>query len=496
MPLNPVNYTYPGAGAAGSHPYPTPLDHGMQEPFTLANPLNASQGPGMYSDNMWYQLESLTDVGIQMALLEKFRLASVYRPFVPTQVAMRGPNGNIVEEMTFKGIYAMEPNTTPVAARQIWFQGNYVDTWSKKITFDFHADKVALHRYDDQVQAYLFRGRAGLIDIARTLLGESVTVALDILARNAFLRVPRVHWIAGGVVNSGSAPDFSQIVETDVFDLTLGRNVMEAMAYADLPGAANPNGPDMALFCITTPSVVRVIKSAQTANSQWRETNLYANPSLLLRYEIGQWENTRFLQTRRNVLWNCGEYNLPGKGRFTTMLDYGPGDGGSPTPVDGIYHVGQDAAATGVRNWIQLNSVVGLAKDDIVTFHQTVTNDFGVVNGVDYREGTARVRRIVDIDPLTNSITLDKPLFHEFPALSYVTKGTHIHATVYIGGPGVVNGVADPIMMYAKEPIDDANAIFRFIWQGKFKYQPVEPDYIHVIFHSGPAPTFGIGTAP
>lgn len=494
MPLNPVTFTYPGTGTAGdSHPYSTRVDHGMQEPFTLANPLDAAQGPGVYSDNMWYQLESLHDVAIQMALLEKFRLASVYRPFVPTQVALRTATGAIAEEMTFKGIYELEPNTTPVGSRQIWFQGNYTDTWSKKITFDFHADKVALHRYDDMLQAYLFRGRAGLIPIAQTLLGESVSVALDILARNAFMQVPRVHYIAGGTVYTDTTPDFSGILETDTFDLEISRDIMEAMAYADLPMAANPNGPGVAMWCITTPSATKVVKSA--ADSEWRETHLYADPSMLLRYEIGMWEGTRFLQTRRNVLWNCGAYDGVGQGRFTTMLDYGPGDGGSPNLVDGIFQVGQ-AASTGVQNWIQLDSVVGLEVNDVVTIHQTVTNDFGVVDGVDFREGTARVRRIVDIDANTNSITFDKPLFHEFPAGSYVTKGTHIHASVYVGGPGVINGVGDPIMMYPMEPIDDARAIFRFIWQGKFKYQCVEPDWIHVVFHGGAAPQFGIGTAP
>jgi len=73
----PVNYTYPGTGTGASHPYATRLDHSLSEPFTLANPLDAAQGPGAYSDNMWYQLETLKDPIIQMTLLERWRAQSV-----------------------------------------------------------------------------------------------------------------------------------------------------------------------------------------------------------------------------------------------------------------------------------------------------------------------------------------------------------------------------------------------------------------------------------
>jgi hypothetical protein len=51
--------------------------------------------------------------------------------------------------------------------------------------------------------------------------------------------------------------------------------------------------------------------------------------------------------------------------------------------------------------------------------------------------------------------------------------------------------------MYPKEPIDDANAIWRFIWRGRFKYQTFLPEMFHIVFHGGGTPpVFGIGTAP
>ena len=471
---------------------------------------NASKGPGAYSDNMWANLDNLHDVSTQMALQEKYRLASVYSALVPTSIAMRTSQGAIAEEMIFKGVFAMEPNTTPVGRRQIWFGSNYTDTFQEKITFQDHADKIALHRYDDLIQTYLFRNSIGLKQMASTLLGETITIALDILARNAFLDSP-FFWVidtAGTTPmkkpTGKNYPDFSSITSANHFKLDVARQVLEALAYQDHPMAANPNGPSGALYCITTPSTPnRIREQAATAGSvasQWRETNLYANPSMLLNSEVNMFENVRYSQTRRNVLWNCGTITQ----RSTTAAAYGPGDGGYKGLVDKVYTIGQ-TVASGALEWIEVDAVTNLAVNDIVTIHKAtdVTSDFGITNGVDYRSGEARIRRIVAIDatgantPGGNpGIAFDKPLFSEFPAGSYVTKGVHVHASIFIAGPGVVNAVGEPIMIYPKEPIDDANAIWRVIWQGRFKYQTIKPGLINVVFHGGgTAPVFGVGTA-
>lgn len=490
------NYQYPGTGtAADSHPYATPQEHGLQEPFALTNPLNAAEGPGRYSDNMWYQLESLHDVGVQMALLQKFRQASVYRSLVPTQVALRTPTGAIASSMTVKGIFDMEPNYGEVGARQIWFNSNYTDTFEKSIVFNHYADKVALHEYDDKVQAYLLNNQRGLIPIARGLLGQSMTVALDILARNAFLDAAMWYRSAGNTITSGTGvPQFNGIGATagqDLFNVGLSRSIWRQLAYLDHPMAANPNGTQGTLFCVTTPDAVKVVKDDTTG--EWYNTHLYADPKLLLRYEVGMWDNTRFINTRRNVLWNCGDVDV--RTTIATM-DYGPGDGASPNLVDKVYKVGQQ---NNVENWIEVASTAGLAVGDIVTIHKTITSDFGVTDGVDYREPTARVRRIVDIDAGGTSlarITFDKPLFQEFQVGDYITKGKDIHCSVYIAGPAVVNGVGDPIMAYPMPPIDDARAIYRFVWKGRFKYQLFNPEFVIVFFHAGEPLDFGIGTAP
>ncbi len=483
----------------------------LLQPFVTTDVSNANLGPGAYSDNMWHQLESLHDVAVQTALLEKFRTASVYSALVPTQVALRTNTGAIAESMTVKGIYAMEPNYGEVGRRQIWFNSNYTDTFQKSIVFRDYADKVALHEYDEQVQSYLFRGQIGLVNIARGLLGESVTIALDLLARNAFLDSAFWYVKHGATLTAGRAdptsglPNFSGILSQgsgtpDLFDPNFSRQVWRQMTYHDIPMAADPTMPmgnQGTLLCVTTPDSVSALKASAPAG-EWYDVNKYARPEMLLNYEVGNWDNTRFMQTRRNVLWNCGDINtqttiaeVGGAGGF-----YGPGEGASALLVDKVYKIGQDATATGVRNWVGVATTLGFAVGDIVTIHRTQTDDFGVTGGVDYREADARVRRIVEIGtegPTGASLSFDKPLFREFYHGDFITKAEHIHASVYVGGPAVVNGVGDPIMMYPKEPIDDANAIWRFIWRGRFHYQLFNPEFSYVVFHGGYPLDFGIG---
>lgn len=483
----PVNYTYPGTGTGGDHPYATRLDHSLSEPFTLANPLDAAQGPGAYSDNMWYKLETLKDPIIQMTLLERWRAQSVWRAFNYVQVAMRHANGALAERMTWKGVFDMEPTTDPVGTRQIWFPNNYTDTWEKEITFKTYADKVALHEYDDAVQAYLYNGRAGLRNIARTLLGRSATVFQDILIRNAYLNHPYPRYMGG-------ATSFSGIDDTATywFDPSVARDIWMDLSYNGVPLAVNPtgNGTSGMMICITTPSVIKNIQD-QVGN-EWYTLYLQSNPSALLRYEVGSYKNVRFIASPRNVLWNCGDIIT----RATLNNAYGPGDGGSPDKVDNVYTVGQ---SSGVNHWIENTITVGTSFQvgDIVTIHRTVTSDFGVTDGVDYREGTARRRRIVAIGDGTTgplgALTFDRPLFHDFPAGSYITKAYDIHPSVFLAGPGgVVTGVGDPIMAYPMPPIDDARAIWRFVWKGRFDTQLFMPEVFEVVFSGGTRPSRGI----
>ena len=493
-----INYVYPGTGTGqDSHPYPSRPEHALSEPFTLSDYTNAALGPGAYSDNMWYQLETLRDPMLQMQLLQKWRATSVWRQYSPVQVQMRTSTGAVSESMTWRGIFDMEPTPDPVGLRQIWFPNNYTDTWEKQITFLPYADKVALHEFDDLVQAFLFNGRIGLKNIAATLLGQSSTVFQDILIRNAYLEHPYPRYTNG-------ATSFAGINATPAywFDPAVASDIWMDLAYQGVPLAQSPtgNGGNGMMICLTTPSVINNIQ--QQVGNEWYTLYLQSDPARLLSYEVGIYKNVRYVAHSRNVLWNCGDIIT----RATLDNAYGPGDGaGGAGLIDGVYTVGQNPS-TGVVQWIEntvdtLNSPVdNFVVGDIVTIHQTTTPDFGVtgaLDGVDYREGTARRRRIVAIGDGTTgplgALTFDRPLFHEFPAGSYITRAEDIHPSVFLAGPGgCVTGVGQPIEVYPMDPIDDARAIWRFIWKGLFRTQLFMPEVFELVFSGGTRPARGI----
>lgn len=491
-----VTYTYPGTGTgADSHPYATQMDHALSEPFTLANPLNANEGPGAYSDNMWDNLESLKDPLIQYSLLRAWRMNAVWRQYAPVMMNMNHASGALAESMTFQGMYDIEPTPEPVGRRQIWFPNNYTDTYKQSITFESYADKVALHEYDDRVQAYHRDGRTGLAHIAQSLLGQSAQMFQDRLIRNAYLETPRKRYV-------NSHTDFSGFTDqpADYLDVGIAKDIWMDLNYMGMPLAQNGNGTNGMMVCVTTPSVIRNLQDL--VGSEFYTVYMQTNPGSLLAYEVGAYKNVRFVAHPNNVLWNVGDIicRMPIL-RDDALTYYSPGDGApdpSTTLVDGVYSVGQANAAT--KHEIALNNTAqvgagAFAVNDIVTIHQTVTSDFGVTDGTDYREGTARQRRIVSVrvDGTTTYLSFDRPLFHEFQNGDYVTKAYDIHPSVFLGSTaGVVTAVADPIMAYPMDPIDDARAIWRFIWKGRWKTQLFAPEVYQVVFSGGTKPGYGL----
>ncbi len=465
-------------------------------PFSLTqgSGLNATLGPGAYSDNMWSQLESLRDPLTQLQLARKWKADSLWRNFNSFKIAMRNPNGSVPESVTIKGVFDMEPTVAPIGTYQIWLPNNYTDTWSQTIYFKHYGDKVGLHKYDDMVQAYMFNNQAGLVNLARTLLGESATLFMDKLIRDAYLKNPFASYQHG----TASFAGLDGTNSAHHFDPDVAMAVWMEMAYKNVPLATDPsgNGTRGTMICVTTPSVIHDIQAA--AGSEWHSVYQYANPSALLQYEAGMYKNVRFVANNRNVLWNCGDISY----RATFDNAASPGDGASDALVDGVYKVGQDSSI--VTKGIAVTFATGNSSDvkinDVVTIHQTTTADFGVTDGVDYREGTARIRRIVKIDVVDAShatLYFDRPLFDDFPAGTYVTFGQDIHPSIFIAGPdAVVTGVGEPITPHALPPIDDVQGIWRFSWDGYFDTVLFRPEVAFIHYSAGTAPKYGIASAP
>jgi hypothetical protein len=447
-----------------------------------------------YSDEPFSIMDKNQRNWLDPDLIDIWRLNSVFRPLITFTKNL----GDIrAKTMTVTQLLDPHADTTPLSARQIWMPSMHLDSREIEITFDHNGNKIAYHKYDDMITYWKKNGQAGLRAIARGALGQSEVDMNDMLARNAL--------IAGSLTTgfslygtSGSLADFSAIDGGQLYNPEMGADIMLGMSYRNVPGAMAPSGAGMSIVCYTTPGVIYDIQK----NEDWKAAHEYQSDRALLNYEAGSFKNVRYVQTPKCTLWNAGEIIA----RAPISLAVFAGDG-APDPrstkVDGTYRTGQTTAT--VRNYIQLGTfttgaIGNLSVNDIITFHQTTTNAYGVTGGVNFNEGKLQNRRIVGIDSGNGRITVDIPFLVDFDSdlgggvFGYITKARNIHASIFIGGPNaLVAGVAQQPMFYELDPIDDFKAIYRFSYDQIIGYQPFTPEVMEVVFTAGTTRVKGVG---
>lgn len=358
---------------------------------------------------------------------------------------------------------------------------------SCKVT-SLYGGKLALHEFDDRVTYWSLNGeRPGLLNIINRGLGHDMTRQIELLARNAFLSSPFA------LYGSGSGTKFNTVESTDSISTERIDDIRLGMEYRGVPFAndgVQSLSPYNTTFCITSPGVIRDLQYEASNNSkaqQFLNVMSYADPMRVANGEVGLYHNVRFISNPDCVLWNCGDIiNQQTIDAAITAGDGAP-DPASST-VDGVWYSGQPGAQA--THYITVADGSGFSVGDEVTIHATRTSDFGVTNGVDYREGKAHKRRIVAIN--TNDISFDLPIMENFSTdlgggvYGYVTKARHIHASIFIGGmDAVVMGVLAPPSIVVPPTVDDLMSMKRIAWKGRFGFTAFEPAAMEVLFSAG-----------
>jgi hypothetical protein len=430
-----------------------------------------------YGVTPWAQLDQNEHTVYVPELLENYVKRSMFYGMVDYAVDLLAQR---TKTLVFTQLIEPEANTATLDVRALWLPSLYVDSQAIEITTERYGDKIMLHKYDDYITAWKKNGTAGLRNIMDSLLGPHMVESLDLLARNAFLES---HFKSF----SGTATSFGTIQASNTFEEGIARAVQLRSAYSDFD--ENP------VFCITSPSVTYQLKSQSLASGEWISRQQYANPSLLVNYEVGSYEGVRFVNSPLMTLWNCGE--VIKQATITASVDEGDG---APDPqttkVDGVWRVGQHGATHGIS---YTNGTGVLAVGDMVTFHRArnVANTATAVeNGVPWNHSKNVTRRIVAISG--GQLMLNKPILTDDYKLEtssgsniygWITVGRPIHAAIFIKGPrGVVCGVTQPPQTYTPPAIDDTEAIHRFSWDAYIKYQPFFTDRFEVYFFAGPVP--------
>jgi len=412
-----------------------------------------------------------------------FRSQSAFLGLVPFAFNL----GNVrAKNMTISQLFGVHANFNAIGLRDIWMPKSHIDSRSVQITFNRYAGAVAYHEYDEMITYWTKDATEGqrrntIEAILRSELGMQAVEVNDYLIRNAYLS-------GDFKLFAGTATNFAGIGTSDLFDLETIDDIWLGMQYRDVPFAQSvPGGsaPRGSMVCLTTPGVIQNIRQ----DADWIDVQKYGNPQMLVnQYEVGTYHGVRFLVTPRMTLYNCGEIIAQ------AALDgaHSAGDG-SPDPddsnqnVDGVYATGQ----SGMQHYIQLGAfgtgdINDFAVHDIVSIHVNRTNAHGVTNGADYRDGTKQDRRVVAIDTAEDRLVLDRPIMIDM-ASGYVTKARHVHASLFLGGPGgVVVGVGRGIDLRTPPPVDDFESVHRFSWQMHQGYNVYRPEVFETVFSAGP----------
>lgn len=420
-------------------------------------------------------------------LREVYYRDTIYSKFVTTQFQLLGQGSPTTQKMTITSIIPPHGNSNPIDPRTLWMRSSYIDSFAREITLQTYGGKMALHEWDDLITYWQKDNVRGLKRIVNSGLGTMMTQVLDRLARNAFLQAP---YALFGQSNSATA-NFSTIDSWANHKITTEHldKIRLGMATRGVPFTVMPQGSFTGagdIVCITSPGVILdLINEAGEAAGRFNrfiDVMEYADPTRIIRGEIGTYRKVRFIETERAILYNAGEIYH----QATITESHTAGDGVPTSKVDKVRIMGQPS---GVKNYIQVNDASGFSVGDIVTIHVSRSNEWGITNGLDLNDGYAYERKVVAVDTGANQINIDYPLMEDLTTnlgggvYGYVTRARNIHTAIFLGGmDGVVAGVGKAPFIRTPPPVDDYESMYRISWKTHMGYQLFEPEVFEVLY--------------
>lgn len=389
-------------------------------------------------------------------LLETIRMKSILVPFARKKVDFAA---KAARTMTFTEIYDLEPNWNTTTEQNIWFKGGSLDSRTVSLSLEMHHDVI---KWGDYTPMFHYFSES-FDNIVRSKVGQQISDVMDILMRNALLEHPYPSY-------AGAATSRATLGVGDLFDPDVAEDVRAHLEDHDVPGVVSTEDGGPTLLCVTSS---RVIHDIRTGGVTWLDVQNYQGTGRKFTAEAGSWAGTRFLKTNRMRLRNAGAVNAQAQLSAPTV----PGQGSAAT-VDTVYSPGQ----TGSTPYVAVDSVAGFVVGMYVTIHKQ-----SLGTAVLDSDGSQEVRRVVAIDVGNNRLSFDKPLLKDHAATDYVTNAIDVHASIFLGGPSVVLGIAENPWIYELPKFDDANYVNRLGWRGMMKFQQFRPEFYEVHYTAGSA---------
>jgi N4-gp56 family major capsid protein len=394
-----------------------------------------------------------------LLMLETLRTKSILVPFCSVKEDFAAANSGVI---TFTEVFDTEPNTNALTESSIWLTGAHLDSRSVNLTMEIHGDILKFSDYSEVVQ---FVNRGDMRGLVRDKIGQNQVDYLDILARNAFLAHPNPTYINGRATRV-------LLTATDLFDPDIAETVRVHLEENEIPGVTGTaDGDGQTIVCVTSPRVIKDIRTSAT--SKWLEVQEYAGGARKFNSEVGTWNGIRFVRTNRLALRNYGIVHVETALNGATIVGQG-----ANASVDG-YVPGQ----TGSTRTITVTSSASFAVGDYITISAVGSHLTGTPPVE--TDGTQETRRIVSIPGGGATLTLNKPLMKPHASTDWVTHGLDLHASLFMGGPAVVYGVAERPHPINPPKYDDLMILNRYGWRGFLKFQQFRPEFYELVLSAG-----------
>lgn len=392
-------------------------------------------------------------------LLETVRTKSILVPYT-TMIA--DPAAVNAKTITYTEVMDLEPNWNAMSEATLWKKGQYLDSRTVSIGLEWYWDII---KYTDHLDTFTYLRNGDASGIVREKLGQSVVDTQDILARNAFLSHPAPSY-------ADTATSRATLTSSMLFDPDVAESVRVQLQEAEVPGLATTD-PGMSgdIVCVTSPRVIYDIRNG--VGSAWTDVQNYNGTGRKFNSEVGMWNGTRFVMTNRMRLRNAG------LAVTQTQLAVASVEGqGAAATVDSVYTPGQSNST----RYIEVDDASGFSAGQYITIH---AQSLGTT--VLDSDGSQETRRIVSINTgaTPDRIALDRPLLKAHAENDYVTNALDVHASIFLGGPGVVYAVAEAPNVIVPPKYDDAMLINRLGWRGMFKFQLFRPEFYAVHYSAG-----------
>lgn len=425
---------------------------------------------------------------------------SVYSQHATMKVDMNGPKARTIY---FNDLIPPRPNISPINARAMEATRLYTDSYQKSVTTQRYGNGMALHRESEMFSYWQRNGGGtgfGLLPIIQQSLGQVMVDHLDLLARNAYFSHPYP------LLGLSSATSLSGISNDDKLTTGLIDSIWLGMRDRSRPFAALPNNfdPREQIFCITTAGAIHDLKNEISADGSalsFVDAYKYTDNLPLVSGEIGAYRGMRFVDNGLAKLWNMGTITHQASIKAAVT----PGDG-APDPettlVEGVRRVGQPAST----HSILVDDSSGFAAGDMVTIHKlrhtagTVVTyrGAGVENGPKFDDAMLQNVEIHSVPDGTH-ITLKEPYMMASEngkgletdlggtVYGYVTKAKDIHTALFLTSSeaGIINGVAQPPVIYTPPPVDDYQSMYRVAYDFWMNFTLWEPRVFELAFLTG-----------